>query len=429
VSPIFTVICATYNRGRHILPTIKSVLRQEFQDFEYYIIGDFCSDDTDDIVRPYLNERVRWLNLPERGKSQSFPNNAGLKLACGNYIAYIGHDDIWAPDHLTHLHQCFVTDEHTDFAVSGCLMHGPPNSNHYRVTGIFDDDAAKFEHFFPPSSLAHKRAVVERIGYWPNPGETKAPVDADLLLRAAHAGLRFRSTGHVTAHKFTAAMRYLSYLRPASDEQQALLDLFRRGEAQGLVDHAVRNARDNGRFMSTKHEAYDTWKPGARHRVTMRSRGLEVPPLQPMGEGVTIEQTEAFAGLDWQPPRQGVRRYRMSGVNPRPKLLIPVIHSNIAEFQVEVVKVTSRAVLKDMTISLNENQVPFRVWKSSDKSLLLIFEGRLKPDDYSVLQFDLIPKDESRSVKHGRIGVASIGIRPASPLRHEPLADGRGQQK
>jgi glycosyltransferase involved in cell wall biosynthesis len=411
-SPTFSVITATYNRGQHIVPTIRSVLCQNFREFEYLIIGDCCSDDTADFIQPLLNERVRWLNLPKRGKSQSYPNNEGLKLARGTYVAYIGHDDIWAAEHLEKIYECFAACQSVDFAISGCLTHGPADSGHYRVTGIFNDDSAKFQHFFPPSSLAHKRTVIDRIGFWRDPLEISAPVDVDFLLRAAHAGLRFCSTGAITAHKFTAALRYLSYLEPASHEQEALLNLLSSEAAQPVLDKAISTARANDRFMTTRYEDYNAFKPGARYQSSMRSRGVESPPLQPLGEGVTIQQTAAYAGLDWMPLRKWRRPYRMSGSNPRPKILIPVTHTSRVEFRIEVVKISSADVLKDLTIFLNENEVSFRAWKSSDSTLLLIFEGSLKSNGYSVVHLDLTSKKKTGVAPAGKIGVANIRVQP-----------------
>jgi len=87
----------------------------------------------------------------------------------------------------------------------------------------FDGAEAPFQHFFPPSSISHRRDVTTRIGDWRDPRVLKEPVDCEFLLRAAHAGLRFASTGKITAHKFAASHRYLSYLRVSSNEQREFL--------------------------------------------------------------------------------------------------------------------------------------------------------------------------------------------------------------
>lgn len=78
---------------------------------------------------------------------------------------------------------------------------------------MFDADSDKHIHFFPPSSIAHRKSVCHRIGLWAMPQDVRAPVDGDFLLRAAQADLTFASTGKITVHKFAAGHRYLSYLQ------------------------------------------------------------------------------------------------------------------------------------------------------------------------------------------------------------------------
>ena len=113
--PLFSVVMATYNRGRHILPSIQSVMQQSFQDFELLIVGDQCTDDTEAIIRPLLSEKVKWRNQREHSGSQSSPNNAGIELAKGTYVAYIGHDDIWSKDHLASLEALFTSEVRPTF--------------------------------------------------------------------------------------------------------------------------------------------------------------------------------------------------------------------------------------------------------------------------------------------------------------------------
>jgi len=419
-TPLFSVVLTTYNRGRHIVPSIQSVLRQSLQDFELLVVGDACTDETDRVMKPFLDERVQWINLPTRGGSQSFPNNAGLSAARGKYVAYIGHDDIWAPDHLKSLHEVFHRDDDADFVVSGCLFHGPPDSDDFEVTGVFNDDAAKFEHFFPPSSFAHKLLVIDKVGPWRGPLELRAPVDCEFLLRAAEAGLQFRSTGRITAHKFTSAHRYLSYLVKSSAEQEQFLALVHSADAPDFIARAVAMAQADGKFMARTHQNYAQSLPGEIYGITLKSRGLDKPPLVPIGNGITLKQTSAYAGLDWESLRHGPRPYRTSGKNPRPKILIPVTNHGRVSVQVEVVKLTSIEVLKDLTISLNGRSVAFRVWHSTDNTLLLSFEGELKSDDYSFLQLDLMPKFP-KTGRPGRIGISNIRVAPSTGSAGDPF--------
>src|SRR3954454_8989205 len=98
--PRVTVIIATYNWSSVLPYSIGSVLRQTFTDFELLVVGDGCTDDSEQVVASIDDPRVRWINLPENTRHQSGPNNEGLRQARGELIAYLGHDDLWLPHHL-----------------------------------------------------------------------------------------------------------------------------------------------------------------------------------------------------------------------------------------------------------------------------------------------------------------------------------------
>ena len=116
-SPYFSVVLTTYGRGEHIRPTIESVLRQTYSDFELIVVGDGCTDETEEVVRSFGSRPVSWYNLEQNSGSQSFPNNLGIKNAAGKWIAYLGHDDIWSPNHLAALRALTQSACDLDFAV------------------------------------------------------------------------------------------------------------------------------------------------------------------------------------------------------------------------------------------------------------------------------------------------------------------------
>ena len=167
--PKVSIVTATWNRGKHLVPTLKSALQQDFQDFEIIVVGDGCTDDTEQVLQPYLSDRLRWINLPHNTGSQAFPNNAGIAAARGEYIAYLGHDDIWDKSHLNHLNVALHGNGAADFCVSGCISYGPLDSNFYRVTGFFERPDDPFVHFVPPSAIMHRRSAVKTSGMWRSP--------------------------------------------------------------------------------------------------------------------------------------------------------------------------------------------------------------------------------------------------------------------
>jgi glycosyltransferase involved in cell wall biosynthesis len=99
-SPLVSVVIATYNRSRVLARAIDSVRRSTLQDWELIVVGDHCTDDTEQIVAERNDARIVYVNLPRNVGEQSGPNNEGVRLSRGRYIAFLNHDDLYFPDHL-----------------------------------------------------------------------------------------------------------------------------------------------------------------------------------------------------------------------------------------------------------------------------------------------------------------------------------------
>ena len=94
---------ATYNRAHLIEETLDSILNQSFKNWECIIIDDGSTDNTKEILQPYLEKDSR-LNYYERSKNhkKGLPGcrNQGLELAKGDYIIFFDDDDIVHPENL-----------------------------------------------------------------------------------------------------------------------------------------------------------------------------------------------------------------------------------------------------------------------------------------------------------------------------------------
>jgi glycosyltransferase involved in cell wall biosynthesis len=410
--PFFSVILATYNRGPFIVPTIASVLGQTFDSFELIVVGDGCDDETGVVVQRLGAGRATWRNLPVNAGTQSAPNNEGLRHARGAWIAYIGHDDIWAPDHLARIHALVTRDPAVDFIASGCIFHGPPDSDLYFVTGIFDDGQAIAEHFCPPSAVAHRRDVVARIGGWRDPRSIALPVDSEFQLRAMAAGLRCASTGRVTVHKFAAGHRYLSYLRPEGHEQAAMLRRFDAGY-DNAVDEWVARSKASGLYMTMRQPTVDENRRGEVYERARLAKGLTLPPLTPLRGRVVLEQTGEPRALDWYRPESHDARCRWSGPNPRPRILIPFTGTR-ANIAIEIAGLARGAWVKDLAVFAEGEQVDYALGRAASGRLELRLVVPLSADGYTVLRLHTPTMDrpaESRDTTDWRrIGVAAGDI-------------------
>lgn len=411
---MFSIVMATYNRGRHILPSIQSVLRQSCQDFELLVVGDCCTDETGDIVRALASPQIRWLNLPERGGSQSFPNNAGIELSRGRYIAYVGHDDIWAPDHLQALADLFGCGSPLDFAVSGAIFHGPRASNFRQVTGIFSDDDAAITHFFPPSSFGHRRDVTDRIGKWRDPKEIAPPVDAEFLLRAARSGMNFVSTQRITVQKFAAGHRYLSYLGHTSDEQERMSARMQRPGYEGYVASEVAKAKAANAFMIVRYPDFTQYEDGQLAIQNATNKGIVRPDLRSLRQCEVVKQDNAPRALDWCPFEASTDRMRWVGWNPRPKLLVPFKYAGKARIRLDIWH-PYREALAGLKLSANGRPVVTGMSEARQEGYLwnaqATFETALRRDDHTILELHLNRLQRPAGQRTG-IGMADIEITP-----------------
>jgi glycosyltransferase involved in cell wall biosynthesis len=92
--PLVSVVIPSYNRAQYIAETIESVLAQTYPNIEVIVIDDGSTDDTAKVVERFAHQ-IRYViqENSERGASR----NHGLRLATGEYIAFLDSDDLWLP--------------------------------------------------------------------------------------------------------------------------------------------------------------------------------------------------------------------------------------------------------------------------------------------------------------------------------------------
>jgi glycosyltransferase involved in cell wall biosynthesis len=158
------VVIATYNYSAVLRYALQSVLWQTFQDFEVWVIGDGCPDDSEIVTASFRDRRIHWHNLAENSGSQSLPNNAGIERARGKYVAYLGHDDLWHPTQLELLIDALERDS-ADVG-NTLLMMLRPESPFRMLYGLWAKDVFEPLTQLPPSSIMHKRSLIAEVGVW-----------------------------------------------------------------------------------------------------------------------------------------------------------------------------------------------------------------------------------------------------------------------
>lgn len=163
MSPKVSVIIPVYNGEKYIREAIDSVLNQTFEDFEIIVIDDGSTDSTPMILKDYGN-KIRWKSQKNRGQASAL--NTGMKMAKGEYIAYLDADDICLPERLEI--QVKYLDEHPDVGlVYADFYQIDENNNILRTikSQPFDDFLLLQQwSFIARSTVMHRRACFDEVG-------------------------------------------------------------------------------------------------------------------------------------------------------------------------------------------------------------------------------------------------------------------------
>jgi glycosyltransferase involved in cell wall biosynthesis len=150
-TPLVSVVIPTYNRGQLLAErTLPSVIAQTYQHFEVLVVGDQCTDNTGELIARIGDDRIRFVNLPERGNypqdmlhlwqvAGAHPLNYAFQNVQGRWIAQLDDDEVFTPDHIEVLlhhakaHNCEIVSglEHREKKPDQWYLRGYPQEPDY----------------------------------------------------------------------------------------------------------------------------------------------------------------------------------------------------------------------------------------------------------------------------------------------------------
>lgn len=98
---LVSIITPTWNCAKFICETIRSVQAQTYENWELIISDDCSTDNTYNVVEPYMDmdKRIKYI-CNERNSGAAITRNNALKVATGKWIAFLDSDDLWLPEKL-----------------------------------------------------------------------------------------------------------------------------------------------------------------------------------------------------------------------------------------------------------------------------------------------------------------------------------------
>jgi glycosyltransferase involved in cell wall biosynthesis len=96
ILPKISIVTPSYNQGKYIEKTIRSVLLQNYTNLEYIIIDGGSSDETVDIIKKYSNWITFWESKKDNGQTDAI--NKGLEKCTGSIFNWLNSDDYYYSD-------------------------------------------------------------------------------------------------------------------------------------------------------------------------------------------------------------------------------------------------------------------------------------------------------------------------------------------
>ncbi len=183
--PKISIITASYNQGKFLEQTIRSVLLQNYPDPEFIIIDGASTDNSVEVIKKYDAWIKYWVSEPDAGQSDAL--NKGLKLATGEIIAWINSDDFYEKDAFFKIASIYMQSPF-EFLCGACEMIDLQGKRIQRLftKKITHNTLIKYwkPHFCPPQpSIFLQKKILDELGHFNT--DLKYAMDFDIWLRAS----------------------------------------------------------------------------------------------------------------------------------------------------------------------------------------------------------------------------------------------------
>lgn len=192
--PLVSICIATYNRCELLLErSLRSALAQTYPNLEVVVVGDGCTDGTEERVSAIEDPRLVFVNLSDRGAypdeptlrwmvAGTHPMNHALRTARGDLITHLDDDDEHPPERIAALVEAIR-------AADADLVWHP--FWHQQTDGTWDLNAAEeYTHGQVTTSSVLYRSWLRRIEWDPDAYRLREPGDWHRFRRIGYVATR-----------------------------------------------------------------------------------------------------------------------------------------------------------------------------------------------------------------------------------------------
>ena len=177
-----SIVTICFNSEEHLEQTIRGVIAQSYEDFEYIIVDGGSTDGTLDIIRKYEEHIDRWVSEPDDGIADAM--NKAIDLATGEFIYFLHSDDYLESD-ASIADACRHLDDDNDIFLFSIFLEKDGNKTLHRPRGLNWWLNIKTGVFHQAAFC--RKSLFERIGRFD--AGFRIGMDYDFFLRAYKQGV------------------------------------------------------------------------------------------------------------------------------------------------------------------------------------------------------------------------------------------------
>jgi tetratricopeptide (TPR) repeat protein len=212
-NPLVSVIIPNYNHARYLGDAIRSVLNQDYRNFEIIVVDDGSTDNSCEVAEQF-SDKINYVYQKNAGLSAA--RNAGMRIAKGSLIGVLDADDIYEPVFLDTLVDALKSDPDADGVYCGYQFVDQDNNllpqiENRPVPSEELYDALLDGNFFVPESIFLRRYVYDDVGLFDE--ALRACEDWDVWLRVTKKYRIIHSPQILTRHRVLAGSMSTDPLR------------------------------------------------------------------------------------------------------------------------------------------------------------------------------------------------------------------------
>lgn len=155
---MISVVIPLYNKETVIAHTLKTVINQQFKDFEVVIVNDGSTDDGVSVIKNGFDDsRIRIINQENQGVAVA--RDRGVREAKYQYIAFLDADDEWHPEYLKIMAETISMYPGAGlFSSAGLIIDS--NGCHYRLARKYQNYIGKVDWMEAPFVFTHTSGTI-----------------------------------------------------------------------------------------------------------------------------------------------------------------------------------------------------------------------------------------------------------------------------